>query len=79
MEPYEVGDVDEAAASFPDLNFEIVHGGLTFARETGWQIARFDNVYVNLELTGGMAPSALESSVQSMRDRLWPGGKAAVD
>ena len=36
MEPYKMGDVDEAAASFPDLNVEIVHGGLTFARETGW-------------------------------------------
>ena len=27
MEPYEVGDIDEATASFPDLNFEIVRGG----------------------------------------------------
>jgi hypothetical protein len=79
MEPYKVGDVDEAAASFPDLNFEIVHGGLTFARETGWQLARFDNVYVNLELTGGMAPLAPKTFVRSMRDLLWAGGEAAVD
>lgn len=36
MEPYKVGDGDEATASFPDMNFEIVHGGLAFAEETGW-------------------------------------------
>lgn len=51
MNTYRVENIDEAAASFPDLNFEIIHSGLMFAQEIGWQLARFDNVYVNLELT----------------------------
>jgi predicted TIM-barrel fold metal-dependent hydrolase len=49
MDPFRPGDVDYAAIDFPDLNFEIVHGGYAFLEETCFQIARFDNVYVNLE------------------------------
>ena len=48
---YRVDDVDRAAIAFPDLNFEIVHGGMAFLEETAWQIARFRNVWVNLETT----------------------------
>jgi uncharacterized protein len=44
-------DVDYPARDFPELNFEIVHGGFTFLEETAFQIGRFDNIYVNLELT----------------------------
>ena len=50
MDPFRPGDVDYAAMDFPDLNFEIVHGGYAFLEETCHQIARFDNVYVNLEV-----------------------------
>jgi predicted TIM-barrel fold metal-dependent hydrolase len=49
--PYRVEDVDGAAIHFPDLNFEIVHSGLAFADETAHAIARFPNVYANLEIT----------------------------
>lgn len=49
MEPFAVGDMEAAAGQFPDLIFEIVHGGLAFAAETGSMLARFPNVYVNLE------------------------------
>lgn len=48
---YNVNDIDRAAMDFPDLNFEIVHGGMAFVEETAWQLARFPNVYVNLEVT----------------------------
>jgi predicted TIM-barrel fold metal-dependent hydrolase len=51
LAPFEVTDVEEAAAAFPDLNFEIVHGGLAFVEETALQVARFPNVVVNLEGT----------------------------
>lgn len=51
LEPYSVVDVDAAASAFPDLNFEIVHGGMAFLEETALAIARFPNVYVNLEVT----------------------------
>jgi predicted TIM-barrel fold metal-dependent hydrolase len=46
---YHPGDVDVAAESFPDIDFSIVHAGVAFAEETAWQLARFPNVYANLE------------------------------
>ena len=49
MESYKVDDLDAAAGAFPDLNFEIVHGGVAFVEETAWLLARFPNVWVNLE------------------------------
>ncbi|MGQ4598935.1 amidohydrolase family protein [Nocardia sp. R6R-6] len=49
MQSYKVDDLDAAAAAFPDLNFEIVHGGVAFVEETAWLLGRFPNVWVNLE------------------------------
>jgi hypothetical protein len=51
MDPFKPSDVDYAAADFPDLKFEIVHGGYAFLEETAAQVSRFDNVYINLEVT----------------------------
>ena len=79
MDSYKVGDVEEAAASFPDLTFEIVHGGLTFAEETGWQIARHPNVYVNLELTLAELVTVPESFAETLEELLYGGGKQALD
>jgi predicted TIM-barrel fold metal-dependent hydrolase len=45
-------DVDYAARDFPELNFEVVHGGFAFLEETALQLARFDNAFINLEGTG---------------------------
>lgn len=47
--PFRPDDVEAAAAAFPDLNFEVVHGGFAFLEETALQMARFPNIYVNLE------------------------------
>lgn len=79
MDSYKVGDVEEAAASFPDLTFEIVHGGLSFAEETGWQIARHPNVYVNLELTLAELVTSPESFAETLEDLLYGGGEQALD
>jgi predicted TIM-barrel fold metal-dependent hydrolase len=79
MAPYKVGDIDEAADSFPELNFEIVHGGMAFSEETGWQIARHSNVYLNLEITAMEAAIAPGSFAETMEDLLWAGGKDAVE
>ncbi len=49
MEPFKVGDIDEAAGTFPEMNFEIVHGGFAFLEETAAQLGRFPNVVINLE------------------------------
>lgn len=54
--PFSVGDafnptdLEAAATDFPDLNFEIVHGGLAFLEETAWLLARFGNIAVNMEI-----------------------------
>lgn len=51
MKPFEVGDVQNAAAAFPDLTIEIVHGGVAFVEETAWLLESFPNVAINLEGT----------------------------
>jgi uncharacterized protein len=47
---YGTKDIEGAAEAFPELMFEIVHGGLAFVEETAWLLARYPNVYVNMEL-----------------------------
>ncbi|MET7992184.1 amidohydrolase family protein [Amycolatopsis sp. NPDC005232] len=47
---YNPSDIEGAAAAFPDLTFEIVHGGMAFLDETAWLLSRFDNIYVNMEI-----------------------------
>lgn len=42
-------DVEGAAVAFPDLTFEIVHGGIAFTEETAWLLARHANIYINME------------------------------
>lgn len=46
---FRVNDVAETAAAFPNLNFEIFHGGLAFLEETLLQMLYSPNVTVNLE------------------------------
>lgn len=47
---YGAKDVEGAATAFPDMNFEVVHGGLSFVEDTAWLMARYQNVYINLEI-----------------------------
>jgi uncharacterized protein len=47
---YDPSDLENAATDFPELSFEIVHGGLAFLEETAWLLARFGNIYVNMEI-----------------------------
>src|SRR3546814_16175659 len=50
MEHYRVDDIDRALTAFPDLQFEIVHGGMAFLEETAWQPGRFPNLSFNPEV-----------------------------
>ncbi len=43
------GDVEGAAVAFPDMNFSIVHGGMSFNEETAWLLARYENIWINME------------------------------
>lgn len=54
LAPYKPDDLDIAPDRFPDLSFEIVHAGMAFLEETVWAVARFPNVYANLETTFGL-------------------------
>jgi uncharacterized protein len=47
---YDPSNLENAATDFPDLKFEIVHGGLAFIEETAWLLARFGNISVNMEI-----------------------------
>lgn len=49
LTPFNVGDVAVAANAYPDLPFEIVHGGFAFLPETVAVLRQCPNVYVNLE------------------------------
>jgi predicted TIM-barrel fold metal-dependent hydrolase len=55
-DPFRMGDIDHAARDFPDLTFEIVHGGYAFLDEMAMQVSRFENVCVNLEVTCQLLP-----------------------
>ncbi len=69
MDPYRMDDIDAAAAAFPDLQFEVVHGGFAFIEETAFQLARFPNVWVNLETTSNLAvakPGAFERIIAGL-------------
>lgn len=58
MEPFHVNDIDMAFHAFPDLNIEIVHGGMAFLDETAHQLRRFKNAWVNLEATSSFLVKA---------------------
>ncbi|QCC56310.1 amidohydrolase family protein [Natronorubrum bangense] len=48
---FRTDDVEDAALSFPDINFEIIHAGFSFLEETAFAMASHDNIYGNLENT----------------------------
>jgi predicted TIM-barrel fold metal-dependent hydrolase len=54
--PFRMDDIDHAARDFPDLNFEVVHAGYAFLDESAMMAARFENVYINLEVTAQLLP-----------------------
>ena len=78
-EPYKTEDVDEAATSFPDMTFSIVHGGLSFAEETGWQLGRYPNIYVNLEVMGQILAGNEPAFAEAFGELLSIGGERVID
>jgi predicted TIM-barrel fold metal-dependent hydrolase len=55
LAPFKVDDVGGAAAAFPEMNFQIVHGGYAFVEETALMLHKFPNIFVNLEATASYA------------------------
>ena len=79
LEYYRVDDVDRAAIAFPNLNFEVIHGGMAFLEESAWQIARFHNVYVNLEITTSLLGMRKPLFAQALAGLLTYAGDHALD
>jgi predicted TIM-barrel fold metal-dependent hydrolase len=79
MKHYRMDDIDAAADAFPELAFEVVHGGMAFVEETAWQLARYPNVYVNLEVTASLAVSAPAQFTQVLAGMIGPSGPGAID
>ncbi len=48
-EAFHPRDIEGAAEAFGDINFSIVHGGMSFTEETAWLVARFPNIWINME------------------------------
>lgn len=74
--PFRPDDIEQAALAFPDLNFEIVHGGFAFLEETAFQLARFMNVSINLEGTSGFLCNAPRKFAEILGTFLAAGGGA---
>jgi uncharacterized protein len=73
------GDLEGAAGAFPDLAFEIVHGGIAFSEETGWLMARFANIYVNLEVSNIILERRPRTFSKMLIDLLKVGGMPMMD
>jgi len=78
IEPFRVTDVEGAAAAFPDLTIEIVHGGMAFAEETALQLWRFPNVAVNLEGASAFLANAPRRFAELLGTFLAHGGEDRV-
>ncbi|MGB3469342.1 MAG: amidohydrolase family protein [Erythrobacter sp.] len=67
LAPYRIGeDFEQAADTYPDMIFEIIHSGMAFVEETAMAIGRFPNVYANLETTTALlwqAPGRFEAAL----------------
>ena len=71
-------DVEGAVVAFPDLTFEIVHGGMAFNEETGWLLGRFENVWVNLETLNIVLTNRPRVFAEMLAGLLAVGGEAAL-
>jgi predicted TIM-barrel fold metal-dependent hydrolase len=73
------GDLEGAAGTFPDLTFEVVHGGIAFSEETGWLLARFANICINLEVSNIILERRPRTFSRMLLDLLKVGGMPIMD
>ncbi|HET6509063.1 MAG TPA: amidohydrolase family protein [Baekduia sp.] len=84
IEPIEFGDAfnpsdfEGAAVHFPEMNFEIVHGGVAFIEETALLLARFPNIYVNMENLNMVVARRPRVMAQIMLGLMHEGGQAVM-
>lgn len=78
-EAFRPGDVEGAAAAFPELTFEIVHGGISFTEETAWVFGRYPNIWINLETVAIYAVLRPRVFAEIMAGLITVGTEAAID
>lgn len=78
INPFKVEDMAGAARAFPDLAFEVIHGGIAFVEETASLIARFPNVYANLETTTALMLKLPKRFEAILRDLIAWGGHEKI-
>lgn len=78
LAPYRIDDVEGAAMAFPHLNFEIVHAGMAFVEETAYALARFPNVFANLEVTTLLLHKAPRLFQETLALMLFWGGPSKI-
>jgi len=79
MDHFHHEDVESAATSFPELNFGLVHGGMVFTEEVAWQLARYDNIYVNIEVLSYHAHTRPRYFEETFAGLFEAGGAGVVD
>lgn len=78
LNPYRLDDIDEPASLFPEMHFQIVHGGMAFMDETAQAIARYPNVTVNMEVTTLLLYKAPNWFADILAHFFWWGGPEKV-
>jgi predicted TIM-barrel fold metal-dependent hydrolase len=78
LSDYDPRVVSDLAADFPDINWEIVHGGITFPEEVSMMVGNFDNIYVNLGITSIFAHTSPGRFKDILGGILQAGGRDAI-
>ncbi len=78
-ESYDPTDVGEAAASFPEIDFSIVHGGAAFCEETAWLLTRYENIYLNMEVLPLILCSSEQKFAEMLAEFIGTGGPGLYD
>lgn len=76
---YGTADIEGAAYAFPDLGFEVVHGGLAFMEETAWLLAQQENVWINTEIWNIVLERRPRQFAQLLIDLMRIGGMPILD
>jgi uncharacterized protein len=76
--PFHVDDLAGAAANYPEMNFQIVHGGFAFIEETSILLHRFPNISVNLEATAAFVANRPRQFAAALGEFLYWGSAEQV-
>jgi predicted TIM-barrel fold metal-dependent hydrolase len=79
LNDYDPRVVSDLATRYPEINWEIVHGGITFPEEVSMMVGNFDNIFVNLGITSIFAMEGEKRFKDIIGGILQAGGRDAID